>query len=78
MHDEGMSTTRDVCVTFGKRIRTLRTKRGWYQEDLAAHSGIGRVAISNLENGKHEPKLKTIQALAGSLDMSMSALLKGL
>lgn len=73
-----MSTSHDICVQFGKRIRALRTQRGWFQEDLAAHSGIGRVAISNLENGKHEPKLKTIQALAGSFEISISALMKGL
>ena len=56
----------------------MRLQRGWDQVDLAAHSGFGRVFISNLENGKHEPKLGTIKAFADCFGMSMSALLKGL
>jgi transcriptional regulator with XRE-family HTH domain len=71
-------TNESMTVAFGKRVRKLREQRGWFQVDLAAHSGLGRVFISNLENGKHEPKLSTIKALADSFEMSMSRLLKGM
>jgi HTH-type transcriptional regulator / antitoxin HipB len=67
-----------IAVSFGKRVRQLREKRGWHQVDLAAHSGLGRTFISNLENGKHEPKLSTIKALADSFGISMGKLLSGL
>jgi transcriptional regulator with XRE-family HTH domain len=77
MHDERMAND-NVRTAFGKRIRKLRQQCGWDQADLAAHSGFGRVFISNLENGKHEPKLGTIKAFADCFGMSMSALLKGL
>jgi len=70
--------THDICAVFGARIRKLRIKRGWYQADLAAHSGLGRVFISNLERGKHEPKLKTLQTLADSFGTSISRLLQGI
>jgi XRE family transcriptional regulator, regulator of sulfur utilization len=70
--------TEDISVALGKRIRRFREQRGWHQEDLAAQSGLNRVAISRLECGKQEAKLKTLQALAGSFGMTVSQLLKGL
>jgi transcriptional regulator with XRE-family HTH domain len=68
----------DFRKVFGRRIRKLREQRGWNQVDLAAHSGFGRVFISNLENGKHEPKLGTIKALADCFEITASQLLKGI
>ncbi len=70
--------TEDICVLFGRRIKKLRTQRGWYQADLSAHSGLGRVAISNLERGKQEAKLKTLQTLADSFGVTISRLLSGI
>lgn len=68
----------DICVRLGLRIRKLREKRGWGQEDLAAESGIGKPFISRLENGRREPCLRTMEAIAGSFDMSVSQLMRGL
>ena len=68
----------DICVVLGRRIRKLRTQRGWYQEDLAAHSGVGRIAISKLETGKQEAKLRTLEALAGSFGLTISQFLRGI
>jgi transcriptional regulator with XRE-family HTH domain len=76
MHAYGMAT--DLRKQFGRRISRLRQQRGWYQADLAAHSGFGRVFISNLENGKHEPRLGTIKALADTFEISMAKLLSGM
>jgi len=56
----------------------MREKRGWGQEDLAVHSGIGRSFISRLENGKREPCLKTIETLANSFDLTISQFTRGL
>lgn len=68
----------DIRKVFGRRIRKLRQQRDWKLVDLAAHSGYGRVFLTNLENGKHEPKLSTIKALAGSFGITASQLLKGI
>ena len=65
----------DICVRFGRRLCQLREERGWDQADLAAHSGIGRTHISNLENGKEEAGLRTLEYLATSLELSVSDLL---
>lgn len=66
----------DICGRFGERLCQLRQERGWDQADLEAHSGIGRSHISQLENGKEEPGLYTLEALAGSLNLSVSELLR--
>jgi transcriptional regulator with XRE-family HTH domain len=66
----------DICVRFGKRIRRLRTERGWTQIDLAVHTGLGRVFISNLERGTKEPCLRSVEILAIAFDLSIPQLFR--
>jgi transcriptional regulator with XRE-family HTH domain len=66
----------DICVRLGRRIRLLRSKRGWTQQQLADMTGIGRVHVSELENGKREAGLKMLEKLASSFDITVSDLLK--
>jgi transcriptional regulator with XRE-family HTH domain len=70
--------TYDLKKKFGERIRRLRKHKDWKQIDLSVESGFGRVFLSNLENGKHEPKLGTIKTLADSFGITMSQLIKGM
>lgn len=67
-----------LTLEFGKRIESLRAKRGWDQADLSANSGIERGHISEIENGKRMISLATLSKLAKGLDMTMSQLLKGM
>jgi transcriptional regulator with XRE-family HTH domain len=46
------------------------------QEDLADRSGIGRVFISQIENGHKESCLFIMDALAGTFKIILSELLK--
>jgi transcriptional regulator with XRE-family HTH domain len=68
----------DICSRFGRRIRHLRKKRGWTQVYLAEHTGLGSVYISQLESGKKEPGLRTIEILALGFEMTPSQLIAGL
>ena len=68
----------DICVRFGRRIRELRRKRGWTQVYMATHTGLGSVYISQLENGKKEPGLRTLEILALSFEMTPAQLLRGI
>jgi len=68
----------DICIRFGKRIRELRKKRGWTQVYLAEHTGPGSVYISQLEHGKKEPGLRTVEILALSFEMTPAQLLRGI
>lgn len=68
----------DIKRQFGERIRKLRKKRGWKLVELSVETGLGRVFLSNPENGKHEPKLGTVKKLAKAFGLTISQLLKGL
>jgi len=71
-----MST--DICALLGERIRKLRKAKGWRQIDLAQHSGVHEVHISDLERGSREVGLKTLFALAQALDTKLDELFKDL
>ncbi|MGZ0712928.1 helix-turn-helix domain-containing protein (plasmid) [Coraliomargarita sp. W4R53] len=63
-------------LTIGRRIRQLRTDRGMTLDELAA--AVDRVPsqLSMIENGKREPKLTLLQAIARALGSSLDALLE--
>lgn len=61
---------------FGKVIKSLRIKKSLSQVDLAAGSGLERSYISELENGKYQPKLATIFDIAKAFDMKPSDLIR--
>lgn len=61
---------------FGDKIRQLRADHEMTQEDLADRSGIGRVFISQLENGHKDACLGVIEALAGTFKITLSELFK--
>jgi len=63
---------------FGERVRKLRKQRGWMLVELSVETRLGRVFLSNLENGKHEPKLGTIKKLAKAFGLTASQLLRGI
>lgn len=67
-----------VLVKLGARIRKVRESKGMNISEFAAHTGLSRGHLSELEHGKREPGLFILQTIAAGLDMSMSALLKGL
>ena len=45
---------------------------------LAQHTGLGSVYISQLEHGKKEPRLTTIEILALGFDMTPAELFRGI
>ncbi len=69
---------RDICVATGERIRELRRAKGWRQIDLAEHSGVHEVHISDLERGVREAGLRTLRKIATALGTTISEMLKGL
>jgi DNA-binding XRE family transcriptional regulator len=69
----GVST--DICVRFGKRLRTLRKRQGWTQVYMAEHVGMDRSFISDLENGKKEICIRNLELLARAFEMTVSQLM---
>jgi transcriptional regulator with XRE-family HTH domain len=65
----------DICIRFGRKLQRLRKQKGWTQSYMAEHTGIGRSHISNMETGKKEAGLRTLEILADSFGMSLPQLL---
>lgn len=61
---------------FGQRLREVREKRQFSQQDLADQLGMSVQHISRLENGKYDnPKADTVILIAKVLDVSIDYLL---
>jgi transcriptional regulator with XRE-family HTH domain len=67
-----------LLVKLGKRIQALRKKKGWTQTDMAVYLDMNRGHISDIERGKREAGIITLQVIARGLDTTMANLLKGL
>jgi transcriptional regulator with XRE-family HTH domain len=68
----------DICTRVGRKIRLLRESRGWTQQQLADMTEIGRVHVSELENGKREAGLRMLERLAETFEMSVEELFRGI
>lgn len=68
----------DICILVGERIRQIRTERGWRQIDLAESAEISENYVSDLEIGKKEICLRTLQTIAVTFEMTLSDFLKGI
>ncbi|MDN7544786.1 helix-turn-helix domain-containing protein [Burkholderia cenocepacia] len=54
--------------TFGSRLRALREKHGWSQEDLAKAAKVSQSTIAQIEGGRNKGS-RHILALAGALEV---------
>lgn len=61
----------------GKRIRELRLKRGWTQDEFADMSGFHRAQIGAFERGEMNMTLGSLLLLAQTLKVKIVDLLKG-
>ena len=61
--------------TLANNIKELRRRAGMTQEALAQTLHVTRQAISNWENGKNQPDLDMLSALAAALDTDIGQLI---
>jgi len=74
-----MSSTKNALLeTLGIRIRELRKQKKWTQTDMAVCLDMNRGHISDIENGKREAGVVTLQIIARGLGTTMARLLKDL
>ena len=69
---------KDICIRFGRRVRELRKERGWRQLDLAEQAGISENYVSDVELGRKEVCLRTLDALSKALSTPIPELMKGI
>jgi len=65
-----------ISAQFGNNMKRIRAKKKMSQGDIARTLEVDRDYISNIENGKKNPTLATIQKLANTLGVSPDELLK--
>src|ERR1017187_10862419 len=59
---------------FGAAVKDLRKRPGMTQEELSQCAGLQRTCISELERGVGNISLKSVEKLADTLGISVSAL----
>ena len=64
-------------TTLGHRIRHHRLQKGLTLDELGALVGVAGSQLSLVENGKREPKLSLLQAVAAATDTEVSDLISG-
>ena len=62
----------------GMRIKYLRKKRKWSQEDLALSANINKNYLCDLENGRRNPSLEILERIAIAFSISLEELFKGI
>jgi transcriptional regulator with XRE-family HTH domain len=58
-------------VLIGNRLRSLREAKKLSQADVEKRSGVLRCYISRVENGYTVPAIKTLEKLAGTLEVPL-------
>ena len=67
---------RDSARKLGANMKKIRLAKKMSQGDLCRKLGVDRAYMSNVENGKKNPTLATIEKIAGALGVSVGVLLK--
>lgn len=65
-------------LKLGKRVQDIRKRKGYTQESLAAVSGLDRVSIGYIEQGRRAPQLSTLLILSKSLQVKLSDFFDGI
>ena len=66
----------DAAKRLGENIRRIRLEKGMTQGDLCRALDLDRAYMSNVESGKKNPTLATIERLAGALGVASNELLE--
>jgi transcriptional regulator with XRE-family HTH domain len=62
----------DVKVKVGARLKELRNQKRLTQDQLNQISGVDRTYISDVENGRRNISIETLETLLKGLEISLS------
>lgn len=65
-----------VRKQLGRRVRALRERRHWSQEELSHRSGLARSFTGAIERGEKDLRITTLVKLANTFRISVSQLFK--
>lgn len=72
---KGMTMTERKRIFRGDRLRGIRERRGFTQDELAFRLAVGQSQLARYENGRAEPTPEVIARLAGELEVTADYLL---
>lgn len=61
-----------IVSKLGEKIKTLRTEKGWYLQDLAKRSGISAAGIHRIESNGIIPTITTMMKISDALGKRVS------
>lgn len=67
---------KNISLTFGKRVKSLRTAKKLSQEKLAELSGLHSTYIGQIERGEKSPTIESIYKISEGLNISLSDFFK--
>ena len=73
--DRPKSVLKEYQVILARRVRDLRTKRGWTQEHLAEVTQVARACIIAVEGGKQNVSMDILVRMANALEVPPESLL---
>lgn len=62
-------------MSVGAKVLQLRTAQGLSREVVAVRAGIGSATVRRIEEGTHDTRIGTLEALAAALGVTASDLL---
>jgi len=64
-------------MTVGQRVREIRKQRGLTLKEVAEATGLSLTYLSDVERERTQPSLKTLQRIAGGLNVTTTDLMRG-
>jgi transcriptional regulator with XRE-family HTH domain len=64
----------EILIKFGIRIKELRLKNSWSQDELALRTGFHRTYIGMIERAERNLSLKNIEKLANTFNIDIKEL----
>lgn len=58
----------------GKELKRLRLKKGWTQAQLAVYAESSQPTVNQIESGVRNPSTRTLEKLAGALEVEVGDL----
>jgi transcriptional regulator with XRE-family HTH domain len=65
-----------VTAALARNVRSLRQSRGWTLAALAARSGVSKGMVVELEQGRTNPSIATVDRLAAALGVGLAQLVE--
>ena len=66
----------NIKQKLGKKIKTIRTEKGWSQEQLALTAELDRSYIPSIEKGERNVSITVIEKIANAFQIEIYQLLK--